>query len=149
MMTDRSLMIYRWVSLLLAALFAVVGLIFLLLPGHLISFFNSLSSRLDMETAPETGCPFFLALAVAYMYLVTLFAWLMFRYPRNKVYPFLLAQAKFASSLLSFGLFSLYEPYLIYLANGVVDAAIGLTAGFFYLKLRSATNAECPRQTRE
>jgi succinate dehydrogenase/fumarate reductase cytochrome b subunit len=65
-------------------------------------------------------------LAVAYMYIVTLLAWMMFRRPADPVWPALLAQAKFASALVSILLFALAGPYLVYAANGVVDGLIGV-----------------------
>jgi hypothetical protein len=71
------------------------------------------------------------------MYFVTLLAYLMYRYPEEKIYPFLLAQGKLASSLISIYLFLRYQPYLIYFANFVIDGFIGLAA--LYLMKRKKT----------
>ena len=109
----------------LAAVFAAVGLAFLVAPGGVPVFFNSLSRPLGMEAAPIAGRSFYLVLTAAYMSVVTLLAWNMARQPKNRAYPVLLAQAKLASSLISFGFFAFHGPFLIYLVNGFVDGAIG------------------------
>ena len=140
-MRGFSIKFYQRVSLLLAALFAVVGAIFLLLPQRTVKFFNALSQLLGMAPAPVTGLNFFLILAVGYMYAVTVLAVLMARQPRNPVLPLLLAHAKIASSLLSFGFFLFHLPSLIYLANGIVDGAIGILALCFYLRLKKLSTA--------
>ena len=82
------------------------------------------------------GKNFFLILATAYMYIVSLMAFFMFKYTENQLPPLLLANAKLASSLLSFGMFIYHQPYLIYFANGLVDGAIGIFVLFLYLRLR-------------
>jgi len=132
----------KTLSLFLAVVFAAVGLIFLVMPGGVLRFFNTVSRPLGMAPAPEVGHQFYLILAVAYMYTVTLLAWLMFRQPQNKAYPLLLSHAKLASSLLSFSLFFIHRPYLIYLANGITDGAIGLAVLFIYLRMRQNPTLE-------
>jgi len=128
--------LYRAASLVMAISFAVVGLIFLFTPDGVVSLFNALSIRMGVPPAgPAAG--FYLVLAVAYMYLVTLLAGWMFLRPENDTLPVLLINAKAASSLLSFGLFALREPALIYLANGVVDGLIAL--GVLVLVLKRET----------
>ncbi len=118
---------YRAISLLFAGIFAVTGILFLLVPGSVLSLFNTLSSWWGMAQTPTAGFTFYLILAVGYMYLVTLLAYLMFRHPGNPTFSFLLANAKLASSLLSLALFLFQDHYLIYLANFVVDGLIGIT----------------------
>ena len=118
--------LYRTVALLLAASFAAVGLLFLVLPAAVLAFFNSLSAPLGFRAAPLTGFQFYLVLASGYMYVVTLLAGLMFRHPGEPAYPRLLVQAKLATALLSLGFFVFHEPYLVYLANSLVDGCIGL-----------------------
>jgi len=110
----------------LAAIFAAVGLVFLVAPGGVIVFFNSLSRPLGMEAAPVSGRSFYLVLAAAYMSVVTLLAWNMARQPENRAYSVLLMQAKLASSLISLGFFAFHGPFLIYLVNGLVDGTIGV-----------------------
>jgi hypothetical protein len=69
------------------------------------------------------------------MYLVAALAWLIFRHPAQRWFTLLLIQAKTMSSLLSFFLFFSGRPYLIYLANGVVDGLIALLFLFFYVRV--------------
>ena len=129
---------YRLISIVLASLFAITGLLFLLVPDRVLALFNGFSAALGMPEAPVTGWHFYLILAVGYMYLVTFLAFSMYRHPENKYFPQLLAHAKLASSLLSLALFLLHAHYLIYLANFLVDGAIGATAVILYLKMGRA-----------
>jgi hypothetical protein len=117
--------LYRPLSLALALVFAATGLLFLFLPDGALSLFNSLSTGWGMEQAPPVGRSLYLALAVGYMYLVTLLAFQMFRHPEDRRFPFLLVNAKLVSSILSLGLFLFQAHYLVYLANFVVDGLIG------------------------
>ncbi len=128
---------YRPMSLLLFLVFSAVGLVFLLIPDGVLSLFNSLSPPFRMTQSPLNGPGFYLILAVGYMYLVAVLAFEMYRHPGNALLPLLLAHAKFASSLISLGLFLAHEKYLVYAANFVVDGAIGAIAFFYYLKIRS------------
>jgi hypothetical protein len=130
--------LYRSLSLVLAAIFAITGLLFLFIPDSVVYLFNSLSPFLGMVQSPVTGFTFYLILAVGYMYLVTVLAFLMFRNPGNRYFPMLLAQAKLASSILSLGLFVFQANYLIYLANFIVDGLIGSVVIVFYFKMRGA-----------
>ncbi len=138
-MSDRATTAYRAVSLTMAMIFALVGVVFLVVPRETLAFFNALSRRLGMaEGTAERS--FFGVLAVAYMYVVTALAWLMYRWPREKLYPLLLAQAKIASSLLSFLMFALQAPWLVYLANGIVDGALGLLVLAMYFRVRAGAS---------
>jgi hypothetical protein len=127
---------YRHISLSLGIVFAVVGLLFLFIPERILIFFNSLSALFGMAPAPMTGFNSYLILAAGYMYLVALLAWLMFRHPENRFFPFILMQGKLASSVLSFGFFFFHKPLLIYFTNGVVDGIIGLVVLGLYFALR-------------
>jgi len=109
----------------MAVVFAAVGCVFLAAPGSVVSFFNSLSGPLGMRPAPAPGSSLFSALAAAYMYLVTILAWNMARRPEEDAFPRLLVHAKLASAIVSLGLFFASGPYLVFLANGVVDGLIG------------------------
>lgn len=135
-MNDRSYASYKTLSLGLAVIFALVGGIFLLLPREALAFFNAISRRLGMAEGP-TEPTFFVVLAAAYMAVVTILAWRMSASPREKIYPLLLAQAKLASSVLSFLLFAAQARWLIYLANGIIDAALGLVALMMYFRSKS------------
>lgn len=114
----------RTAGLVLAATFAIVGLTFLFVPGRVLSAFNWPAGGLGWPSSPTEAFTLYLALAVGYMYVVTLLAWQMARHPQERIYPWVLVQAKAASALLCMGLFALQGHYLIYLVNFVVDAAI-------------------------
>jgi hypothetical protein len=120
--------LYKLFSLTAAVIFAAVGLIFLFFPDSALIFFNSISGYLGLPLSPVQGTGFYLSLASAYMYLVALLAYLMYRYPEQDIYPFLLAQGKLASSVISIYLFLTAQPYLIYFANFAVDGLIGVGA---------------------
>ncbi len=127
---------YKLISLSLAVVFAMVGLIFLFMPNDVLGFFNYVSKYVGMPLAPMQGINFYLILAVGYMYLVTLLAYFMYRYPEDRRFPWLLANAKLASSILSFYLFLLHQPYLIYITNGVIDGSIGILVVVIYLTMK-------------
>ncbi len=135
MMNERSRAASRAFGLGLAIVFAVVGALFVFWPGAVLEFFNTVSRRLGMREGPVERS-FFGVLAAAYMFVVTLLAWFMYKRPGEKVYPWLLAQAKIASSILSFLMFVLHAPWLIYLANGIVDGFIGLAVLFVFFRVR-------------
>jgi len=125
-------------SLTFSVAFALTGLLFLLIPGGVIHFFNGLPSAPWMTPAPESGAEFYLVLAAGYMYLVTLIAYMMYRHPSEGVFPLLLVNGKLFTSVLSFVLFAAQGHYLIYAVNAVVDGGIGIAVLPFYLKLRRA-----------
>jgi hypothetical protein len=127
----------RMVGTSLAVTFAVVGLIFLVIPGKVLAAFNWLAGGLDWPVSTTQPYTLFLALALGYMYLVTLLAWQMSRHSEMRVYPWLLVQAKGASAIICLGLFALQEQYLLYLANFVVDGAIALFVWFLCLRARA------------
>lgn len=118
-------------------IFLIVGCLFLFVPGKVLIFFNSISRYLGTSQAPVPAYNFYVVLAVAYMYLVTLVALLMYKHPENSYFPLLLANGKIASSLLSLFIFIFYEPYLILVVNCVVDGLIGIAAFAFYRKIKS------------
>lgn len=121
---------------MLLVLFAVTGLFFLLIPERVLSLFNNFASFWGMPQSPVTGLNFYLILAVGYMYLVTVLAFLMYQHPENRYFPFLLVHAKIASSLLSLALFLLHAHYLIYLINFIVDGFIAAAVTMLYLKTK-------------
>lgn len=127
---------YRLSSLCMMVTFIAVGLLFFFMPDSVLSFFNDISGQLGMKEILLQGKSFFLILATAYMYVVSLLAFFMFKYPDNQLPPLLLTNAKLASSLLSFGMFFCHHPYLVYLVNGLVDGAIGIFVLILYLRMR-------------
>ena len=85
-----------------------------------------------MPLSPVNGVSFYLILAVAYMYLVTLLAFFMYRYPDNRIIPVLLINGKFASSLMSLGFFLMHQHFLIYLTNFIMDGFIAVMILILY-----------------
>jgi hypothetical protein len=115
-----------------------VGLIFLFMPEGVLGFFDGLSPQVGLQPAGQAA-GFYLVLVVAYMYLVTLLAGWMFASPQNPTLPVLLINAKAASAILSFGLFTIRQPVLIYLGNGVVDGLIAVGVVLMYLGVKRET----------
>ena len=137
MQSDIRRPLYKGTSLSLAVVFGIVGMVFLLIPGDVLSFFNRISPGLGFTESPVQGTGFYLVLAVGYMYLVTILAGFMYRYPKNTVYPLLLCHGKIASAVLSILLFAFHEPFLLYLGNGIVDGGIGIVVLIIYFHKKS------------
>jgi hypothetical protein len=131
--------LYKVFSIICSAVFALVGVVFLFLPGRVLVLFNDLSSLLGFPAAPLEGAGFYFILGVAYMYLVSLLAMLMFRHPENRIYPILLINAKSASSGLSLGFFVFFHPYLVFLANFIVDGAIAVCVALVNTRMKRAS----------
>jgi hypothetical protein len=126
---------YKIVSLFMALTFIAVGAVYLFFPNGVLSLFNGLSRTLGMRESPPSGFHYYLILAGGYMYLVSLLAWLMFRFPDNNDFPFLLANGKIATSTISLGFFLLHQPFLIYLVSFIVDGLIGaLVIALYHLR---------------
>lgn len=132
----KLLRLYKIFSLSFSIVFIIVGLIFFSIPEKVLDFFNTLSGYLGMAPTPVIGVDFYVVLAVAYMYLVALLAFLMYRHPGNRYFPLLLANGKLASSLLSLYVFLFYLASLIFVVNCLVDGLIGLAALIFYRKMK-------------
>ncbi len=120
------LRIYKLTGLFLSIIFGIVGLVFLVIPNKVLIFFNDISPFLGFRESPVEGVGFYLILAVAYMYLVTILAYQMYKHPENPSFSFLLISGKSASSITSFIVFIFHYQYLIYLTNGVVDGLIAI-----------------------
>lgn len=119
----------------LAGTFAVVGLVFVAIPGKVLAAFNWLGDGLGWPASSTEPYTLFLALALAYMYLVTMLAWQMARHPEIRVYPWLLVHGKAASAVICLGLFAVQDQYVLYLANFVVDGAIALAVWALCLRV--------------
>lgn len=124
--------IYKSISFVMTIIFAIVGLVFLFFPDWILMLSNNVSDYFNLPGYPLQGSTFYLTLASAYMYLITIFAYSMYRYPNQDIYPFLLTQGKFVSAIVSLYLFIFFRHYLIYLGAFVIDALIGF--GVIYLK---------------
>jgi hypothetical protein len=127
---------YRFSGLCLAIVFAAVGMLFLLLPGTVLAFFNDLSLTFGLGASSVDGLDLYLVLAGSYMYVVTLLAWGIYRAPENPVYPVLLVNAKLASAALSLIFFFTTDRALIYLVNGLVDGSLGAAVLLMFLRWR-------------
>ena len=125
---------YRSISLCLSLIFAIVGLFFLFMPDGVFLFFNSISKHIGYPESPLQSFGLFQVLAIGYMYLVTLLAYFMYKYPENTLLPLLLIHGKTASSVISFFLFFFQQPSLLFLVNGFVDGIIAIGVFFLYRK---------------
>ena len=133
----------------LAATFAIVGLIFVVIPARVLAAFNWLAEGLGWPVSTTQIYTLYLALALGYMYLVTILAWQMARHTQVRVYPWLLVQAKAASAIICLGLFALQDQYLLYLANFAVDGAIAVLVWWLCLRTSAAHRAgESPPPSR-
>lgn len=137
-MTGRERRFYRAASLVLATVFAAVGLVFICRPAAPLRFFNGLSPLVGLPAGPAEGGGFYLILAGAYMSFVALLAGLMAKHPDVAWFPLLLAEAKLASAALSWVLFAFDRPLLIFATNGIVDGLIGFLALYLYRRVRRA-----------
>ncbi|HUI29668.1 MAG TPA: hypothetical protein VLX91_05590 [Candidatus Acidoferrales bacterium] len=131
-----TLAIYRYVSIIMAIIFGVVGILFLFMSSDVLVFFNRMSGLLGMEQGESAGEHFYVILAVAYMYVVALLAFLMYHDPRNASFPFILFNAKVASSIVSAATFLFGRHLLIYITNCIVDGLIGLMVFAMYRCVR-------------
>ncbi len=130
---------YKYFSLSLALAFGAVGILFLFMGDDVLVFFNRLSNVLGMEQVEVTPGHFYVILAVAYMYIVAMLAFLMYRDPKNSTFPFLLINAKAASSVISIFVFIVDKHLLIYITNGIIDGLIALLVGIFYGSFKKAS----------
>jgi hypothetical protein len=119
----------------MSLVFAGVGMVFLFVPEGVYNLFNTFSRVIGMIESKEQGAGLYQILAVGYMYVVSVLAFMMYRNPDNKEFLWILINAKSASSALSFLFFILLSPYLIFLSNGIVDGAIA--CGLLVLRAKS------------
>lgn len=124
--------LYKSISLAMTIIYAIAGLVFLLFPDWILILSNDVSAYFNISEIPLEGVTFYLTLSSAYMYLITAFAYFMYREPKQNIYPFLLINGKFASAIISLFLFVFAEHYLIYLGAFILDGLIG--SGVIYLK---------------
>jgi len=118
--------------------FGIVGICFLLVPRGVIAFFDVLSPLVGMQPSGSAGPEFYTVLAVAYIYLVTLLTYMMYRHPERSILPLLLLNAKGASSLASLTYFIVVSQSLILLTNSIVDGTLAGLAYFLYRSSRGA-----------
>ncbi len=126
----------RVVGFSLFLVFTSVGTLFLLGPEVPLRGLNSMACRFGMGVSPLHGTGFFSVMTSAYMAVVAILAFRIFRQPEVPLNPLLLAQAKMSSSLFSFGAFLIHRPDFILLVNGFVDGGLALLAFVIYRSAR-------------
>lgn len=115
---------------LLAATFAVVGLLFLLVPSGVLDVISDVGEWFGNDhRAPHTQVYLWLALSFAYMVVITGIC-LVAQADVVRYRPLLLvlAAGKTASSLGSLGFFLFDQDVFIYLLNFLVDGFLALAA---------------------
>lgn len=137
---------------LLAASFAVVGTLFFLAPDATLASLDRTGALFgSFPPTPATGARLWLSLAVAYMLLVTIFAWMAQRdLAAARPYLALLVAGKAASSLAALHAYGSVSPAFPYLANFVVDGAIAVGVAAIWLaapRLAAAAAAPHARRT--
>jgi len=120
---------------LLAATFAVVGLLFLVVPSGVLDVISDVGEWFGNDTrAPHTQEYFWLALAFAYMVVITGICLLaQTDVVRYRPLLLVLAAGKTASSLGTLAFFLIQEPVFICLLNFLVDGSLALLALGLYV----------------
>jgi hypothetical protein len=108
---------------LLAASFAVVGILFISVPDGVLDVISDLGDAIgDFPRAPETTEQLWLALGFAYMVVITgICIVVQLDVVRYRPLLLVLAAGKAASSLAALGFFAFDEDVFIYLLNFLVD----------------------------
>ena len=113
----------------LALCFAVVGILFIATPNGVLGRIDDVGNWIgSFSTAPQSEEKLWLALAFAYMTVITGIA-LLVSTDVGRYRPFLLvlASGKAASSLAAGAFFVFHDDVFIYLLNFVVDGSLVLT----------------------
>ena len=117
---------------LLAASFAVVGILFIATPDGVLDVISDLGDWLPLgkfTTAPETTEQFWLALAFAYMVVIAgICVVVQLDVVRYRPLLLVLACGKTASSLAALGFYLFDQDVFIYLLNFVVDGFLAAVA---------------------
>jgi len=115
---------------LLAASFAVVGLLFIVFQNDVLDVISDLGDEIGGFTrAPHTDEQFWLALGFAYMVMITGVCVLaQFDVVRYRALLLVLAAGKTASSLATLGFYLFDSDVFIYLLNFFVDGFLALSA---------------------
>ena len=117
---------------LLAASFAVVGILFIVTPDGVLDVISDLGDWLplgEFTRAPETTEQFWLALGFAYMVVITgICLVVQADVPRFRPMLLVLAAGKTASSLAALGFYLFDQDVFIYLLNFFVDGFLALLA---------------------
>jgi hypothetical protein len=111
---------------LLAASFAVVGILFIAVPNGVLDVISDLGNDLGSFTrAPATVERFWLALGFAYMVVIAgICAVVQADVVRYRPFLLVLAAGKAASSLSALGFFAFSADVFVYLLNFIVDGLL-------------------------
>jgi hypothetical protein len=111
---------------LLAASFAVVGILFIAVPNGVLDVISDLGDAIgSFPRAPETVEKFWLALGFAYMVVIAGICAVTQADPvRYRPFLLVLAAGKAASSLSALGFFVFDDNVFIYLLNFIVDGLL-------------------------
>ena len=121
---------------LLAASFAVVGILFIVTPDGVLDVISDLGDWLplgEFTRAPETTEQFWLALGFAYMVVITgICLVVQADVPRFRPMLLVLAAGKTASSLAALGFYLFDQDVFIYLLNFLVDGFLAALSVFLW-----------------
>jgi hypothetical protein len=131
---------------LLAASFAVVGLLFIIFQNGVLDVISDLGDDLGGFTrAPHTSEDFWLALAFAYMVVITgICVAVQFDVVRFRPFLLVLAVGKTASSLATLGFYLFDSHVFIYLLNFLVDGFLALSAVWLWSLAGRVTRPAAP-----
>ncbi len=115
---------------LLAVSFAVVGILFIATPDGVLNSINDVGDWIGGFTPePDTGTQFWLALAFAYMVIITAICLVVVTDVRRyRPFILVLAVGKVASSLAALAFLILDANYFVYLLNFLVDGYLAILA---------------------
>jgi hypothetical protein len=119
---------------LLAAMFAVVGILFIVAPDGVLNVIDDVGDWFGgFATAPDTVEKFWLALGFAYMVVITGICLVVATdVVRYRPLLLVLAAGKTASSLGALGFFVFDDNVFIYLLNFIVDGSLVFVALFLH-----------------
>ena len=131
---------------LLAATFAVVGILFIAVPSGVLDVISDVGEWFGNDhRAPHTQQYLWLALAFAYMVVITGISLLaQTDVVRYRALLLILAAGKTASSLGSLAFFVIQEPVFIYLLNFLVDGFLALLALWLWSLIGRVGRASAP-----
>jgi hypothetical protein len=131
---------------LLAASFALVGLLFIVFQNEVLDVISDLGDEIgDFSRAPHTDEQFWLALGFAYMVVITGICVLaQVDVVRYRALLLVLAVGKTASSLATLGFYLFDDDVFIYLLNFLVDGFLALSALWLWSLAGRVTRSAAP-----
>ena len=126
----------------LAVAFAVMALLLLVLPAHVLQALNRIGDLLGLPPAPVVGLGYYTAIAVAFMYVLAVLAALVAREPAVRAYATVLVHAEAALAVLSLALFALQDVHFVFLASFSVHALVAVFVYVLCLRTRRAVRPQ-------